>query len=467
MSPALALAAHGTKRFDHAYDPMVAADPGRNRAYAPTYWITTAGDPPPDDGPVVGDIDADVAIVGSGYTGLSAALHLAREHGVKAHVLEANGVAWGCSTRNGGQAQISSGRLKRSDWIKRWGVDTAKSLHNEMVDGFALFRDLIKSDDFDCEPQDTGHLFIAHKPSVMPKLRAESELLNSTFGYRARIIDQAELRRDYVNESEAAGAMYEPDGVGVHAAKLAFSYLRAVRRLGGRVHPASPVTGWSQEGNWQVLQTPGGRVRAKRVGVATAGYTSRSLHPLLKNRIMPILSNSIVTRKLTDAEREACNFRSTIFYTDTRTLRHYYRMLPDGRVQIGSRSAITGADASNPRHEAALRDALVRKFPVLADIAIDFSWWGWVDVSHDMMPRIFQPDPGVGIFYALGYGGNGVMYSAQAGRRLAQLIAGQKDRAFDLPIFSSPLPHHGPLTPFRRLGQRLAYHWYWFQDEKP
>ena len=98
------------------------------------------------------------------------------------------------------------------------------------------------------------------------------------------------------------------------------------------------------------LRTPGGTVRARAVGFATGGYTSNGLHKSLDSKIMPILSNSLVTRPLTPAELEATNFRTTTFITDTRTLRFYYRMLPDNRVQIGSRSAITGADAPNPRH---------------------------------------------------------------------------------------------------------------------
>src|SRR5919106_6231126 len=129
--------------YDPRYDPLTDAGPGHNRGYAPTYWIATAGTPPEDDGPVAGDIDADVVVVGSGYTGLSCAIHLAKEHGIKATVLEANTVAWGCSTRNGGQAQISSGRLKRSERIERWGVDVAKKMHAEGCEAFELFRDLI------------------------------------------------------------------------------------------------------------------------------------------------------------------------------------------------------------------------------------------------------------------------------------------------------------------------------------
>ena len=126
--------------YDPRYDPVIDRGPGTNRDYAPTYWIATAGEPPEDDGPVTADMDVDVAIIGSGYTGLSCAIHLAKEHGIKATVLEANRVAWGCSTRNGGQAQFSAGRLTRSGWIERWGVDVAKKLHAEMLEGFDLFR---------------------------------------------------------------------------------------------------------------------------------------------------------------------------------------------------------------------------------------------------------------------------------------------------------------------------------------
>ena len=99
----------GSVPFDPLYDPMTASGLGPKSDYAPTYWIGTAGPAPEDDGPVTGDMDVDVAVIGSGYTGLSTAIHLAKMHGIKAVVLEANGVAYGCSTRNGGQAQISSG----------------------------------------------------------------------------------------------------------------------------------------------------------------------------------------------------------------------------------------------------------------------------------------------------------------------------------------------------------------------
>jgi glycine/D-amino acid oxidase-like deaminating enzyme len=450
--------------YEPHYDPLVSKGPGHNRDYAPTYWIATAGKPPESDGAIVRDVDTDVAIIGSGYTGLACAVHLAREFGIKASVLEANRVAWGCSTRNGGQGQNASGRLTRSQWIARWGLDVARRLHAEIEDGFETFEDMVRNSPIDCEPQRGGHLYIAHRQRTLERIAAESSILNETFGYSTRVISGEELRRNFVDEAEAVGAVHEPLGTGIHPAKLAFGYLQMARALGARVHTASPVQEIERRGTSFLLRTPGGTVRARAVAIATGAYTSLGLTPVLQGRCMPILSNSLVTRPLTEAELEATGFRTRQVITDTRTLRFYYRLLPDNRVQIGSRSAITGADATHPRHLQLLIDGLHRKFPPLRGIEIDYSWWGWVDVSHDMIPRIFRPDPQQNLFYALGYGGNGVSYSAQAGRRMAQMIAGQTFKGQDLPIFTSPLPGH-PLAPFRRLGQRMLYRWYHMCDE--
>lgn len=450
--------------YDPHYDPLVSKGPGQNRDYAPTYWAATAGVIPETDGPITRDIDVDVAIVGSGYTGLACAIFLAREFGIKAVVLEANRVAWGCSTRNGGQAQSAAGRLSRSQWIARWGRDVALRMHAEVQEGFETFEELIRSGGIECDPQRGGHLYIAHRQRNFEKIVAESKIQNEIFGYRTRTVPAEELRREFVDDAEAVGAVHEPLGTGVHPAKLAFGYLRMARSLGARVHPSTPVLGIQQSQNGYYLRTPGGTVRARAVGIATGAYTAASLTPLLRGRQMPILSNSIVTRPLTTDELESTRFRTTQVITDTRTLRFYYRRLPDNRVQIGSRSAITGADATHQRHLQLLINGLHRKFRALRGIDIDYSWWGWVDVSHDMMPRIFRPDPQQQLFYALGYGGNGVSYSAQAGRRMAEMIAGKTLKAHDLPIFTSPLPTH-PLAPFRRIGQRMLYRWYYMRDE--
>jgi glycine/D-amino acid oxidase-like deaminating enzyme len=466
--------------YDPRYDPLIAGNPGRGTAYAPTWWVASAGTPPSDDGPLLNDMDVDVAIVGSGSTGLSTALYLAEEHGIRAVVLEANQVAWGCSSRSGGQGQNASGRLKRSQWIKRYGLSTAKKLDAEIRAGFDNFVALTRT--IDCEAFEGGHLYLAHRAEKLNVLRAEAELARREFGYATRMLSADEVRERYCDEREQAGAMFEAEGVGIHPLKFSFGLMKRARALGVRVYTASPVQRWSEVGGVQHLHTPGGTVRAKRVAVCTGGYTGQNLTPQLKSRTMPILSNSVVTRVLTSAELSACNVRSEAFLTDTRTLRFYYRFLRGGRLQIGSRSSVTGADAEAPRHLKLLTDAIARKFPPLAGVEIDYSWWGWVDMSHDMMPRIARADPASHVWYALGYGGNGVSFSTWAGKRLAQRIVGvdAENEVFDLPIYNSSLPlprvqMHPSVSapaiqshwfaPFRRLGQRAFYKWYWLRDE--
>ena len=459
--------------YDPLYDPLTSVYPGSGVDYAPSYWVATAGNPPQTDRPVTQDIDTDVVIIGSGSTGVSTALYLAQEHGIQATILEANQTAWGCSSRSGGQGQNASGRLSRSQWIERWGLDTAKKLDREIYTGFENFKGLVS--EIDCDAFDGGHLYIAHRPEKMIYLQNEAKVRKEIFGYDPLLLSAQEVREQYCDDHDAAGALLEREGVGIHPLKFTFGLLKKAQSLGVKIHNASPALGWQTIDGVHHIQTPGGVVRAKRIAICTGGYGVQGLKPS-KNKILPILSNSLVTRPLTEAEITACNFRSNTFLTDTRTLRFYYRLLKDQRLQIGSRSSIGGADASSPKHLKLLTDAIARKFPPLAGIKIDYSWWGWVDVSHDMMPRITQPDPTQPVWYALGYGGNGVSFSTWAGKRLAELVAGKKvdSDVLKLPIYHSPLEFPNAfgrfrsekLAPFRRLGQSFLYKWYWFKDEK-
>lgn len=446
------------------YDPLISADPGIGEPHSPSYWAATAGPEPEDDGPVTTDKTVEVAIIGGGYTGLASGYYLAKEHGIEACVLEANRTGWGCSGRNGGFVLKAGGRLSYQRMIKRWGEPMARRVFGEIYEGLDRVRDLIRTEGIDCDAQPEGHLWVAHRPEMLKQIESQARFLQDRFDYRTEILSAEDLRTSHFDSEEAYGALRFNDGFGVHPLKLAYSYQRMARTAGCKVHSSSPVQGWTQEGEYQVLTTPGGKVRAKKVICATNGYTPPSLHPTLKNRTFPVLSNVIVTRPLTADEKAACNFASSDLITDTRTLRFYYRRLPDDRILIGGRSAITGKDAANPRHNQALLDALGRKFPALKNIGYDYSWGGWVCISFDDVPHIFQADTQGKLFYAMGYGGSGVSFSVQAGKRLAEKVAGITT-GHDLPILNTPLPKF-PFAPFRRLGQQALYHYYYHRDER-
>ena len=273
--------------YNPHYDPLIDASPGKGLAYAPSYWCATAGPTPDHDGTLDSDKQVEVAIIGAGFTGLATAMFLAQEHNIKAVVLEANQVAWGCTSRNGGQGHLAWGRLSRSQWIKRWGSDTAKRLHRNSLEGFEIFRALVHNPMIDCEPCGHGNLLIAHSTHALKKLVRESEICNQVFAYQTAILQPTEVREKFLDDKECRGAMLEPVGIAVHPLKLAYGYMHIARTHGAEVHPSSPVVEWTQQGQYHFLRTPGGTVRANSVVIATAGYTSSQLHSLTAYRNMP------------------------------------------------------------------------------------------------------------------------------------------------------------------------------------
>lgn len=463
----------GGQPYNELYDPLKSrAGAGQQQCYAPTYWVDTAGTPPADDGPLMGDLDADVVIVGAGLTGLACAMVLAEQYGIKATVLEANQTAWGCSSRNGGQALNDVGRLKRSDWIQRWGKVVAFQLEDELNESFAHLRTLTQ--EIDCDAIHEGYLRIAHNQRGFRALSAEAKFARDVFGHDVTLLTADEVKENYVNDHESHGGLHGSSGIGVHPLKLAFGYLRRARTAGATVRPLSPVLDIESRGDSHYVRTPRGTVRARAVAIATNGYTNNDLHASLRSRIMPVLSNSLVTRVLTEGEIDSIGFRTRASLYDTRTLRFYYRLLPDNRLQIGSRASVTGHDAANIKHQKVLVDGLSRKFPALENIQIDYMWWGWVGISHDAMPRMFQPDLRRQLYYAAGYSGCGVAFSQHAARRMAERIAGKTSPVFDLPIYQTPLKYpclfnaweSRMFSPFRRIGQRMLYPWYGFMDNR-
>lgn len=233
-------------------------------------------------------------------------------------------------------------------------------------------RRLIEEGGIDCDRQPDGVYKVAAFASHAEKLRAEAALYNEIYGYPARFVSAGDLAGIH-NGPESFRALNLPDGFAMNPLKLAHGLNRMAREAGAIVHGDSPVTGWSSENGRHVLQTPGGRVTANKVIVATNGYTSSRLHPRLAARVLPVHSQIIVTAPMTDAQ-VAATLPSSGCMFDTREMLFYYRRLPDNRILFGGRSAITGADAGHPRHRQYLYDAMMRKFPALADIGIDYGW---------------------------------------------------------------------------------------------
>ncbi|MGK9264481.1 FAD-binding oxidoreductase [Sinorhizobium meliloti] len=444
------------------YDPLVDAYPNEKQTNPDSYWMAISGPGPEDDGHLEGEVDADVVVIGGGYTGLSAALSLARDHDMKPVVLEARSSAWGCSGRNGSFARISGGRVPIATLIETYGQDVARGYFGEMRAALGTVRQLIAEGNIDCDVQPDGVYKVAAFAGHAPGLEREATLYNGTFGYPARFVPPGELKNAHQG-AEAFGALYFPDGFAMNPLKLARGVHVMARAHGAAIHTNSPVIGWQSEGGVHRLVTPTGTVRTRKVVVATNGYTSSKLHPRLSARVLPVHSQIIVTQPMT-SEQIAASLPSGNCMFDTRSLLFYYRRLPDGRMLFGGRSAIAGNDAENPKHRQYLANAMIRKFPALEGIGIDYWWGGWVAVSRNSLPFIYRVPRLSEVFWGGGYGGSGVSFSLHVGTKLALMAAG---KPFDTQAsFLTREPTRYPLPPLLRFGQRIAYRWLQSKDKR-
>jgi len=450
--------------MDTNYDPLRAATPGTGLEHMPSYWTATAGPAPADDGPVVCPTETDIAIIGAGYTGLSCAYHLTRHHGLSALVLEANRPGWGCSGRNGGFARAAIGRASFGQMIDLWGRNTAKRVFSQALGAVEHVRELMRDGNIACDASADGHLKIAHRPGRAAALQREAEVLQREFEYPAEFVTPAVLRAEHIGGTEVHGALRFPDAIAVHPLKLAYGVLNMARAAGARVHGASPVLSWRKQGSMHVLDTPHGEVRARRVVLATNGYTPESLHPSVNGATLPVLSHIIVTRPMTPAEKTASGFRTGHILTDTRNLLYYWRRLPDDRIMFGGRGQVVPSAAGQVAQRAFLLAELKRKLPALQDITVEHDWWGWVCLTRDFLPHVYHAAGDDSLHYAIGYQGSGVAYGLYAGRLLARRLAGAAEEEA-IPATSTPLPRF-PLAALRRTGQRAMYAWYRYLDNR-
>jgi glycine/D-amino acid oxidase-like deaminating enzyme len=447
------------------YDPLLDESLGSNAPYPSSYWADVAGTPPKDSGQLNKDLTVDVAIIGAGYTGLSTALHLAREHGIKATVLEANRTAWGASGRNAGFILKSSGRKSYSTMQSQWGEEVMRGIYQEMCEGVDTVKSLI-AEGIDCDPQENGYIRVAHKPAMLKSLLASAALQKKMFGYDIQEISREQLHQHYMADHNAYGAIRYQDGFGLNPLKLAWGYQKLAQQAGATIHCDTSVKQWHQETSskkgkqnqtLQVLHTATGIVKANKVVIATNGYTAKNFHPLIKDKSLPVLSQIIVTQPLTQEQLVACNFLTSNVIMDTRALKYYYRKLPDNRILFGGRGAITGKNAADPYYAKRLLAVLKTSFPALDNLRYDYAWSGWLSMSLDDMPHVYQNEQ-KNTFYAMGYCGSGVSFSVQAGKRLAEKAAGVS--VPNLPIYQTPLATF-PFAPLRRVGQ-----WGYFQYGK-
>ncbi|WP_439816882.1 NAD(P)/FAD-dependent oxidoreductase [Zavarzinia sp. CC-PAN008] len=450
---------HHPGRTDHAqgnriamadlYDPSI-YDAGQA---VPSYWEATAGPPVDEATPLAGDATCDVAVIGGGYTGLSCALHLARDHGIDVAVLEAGPIGWGASGRNGGFCVRGSTKLGWDAIIAKFGLDEARRFSDAQTESVALVRTLGEQEGIDFDATEAGEWEIAHRPSRMTGLAAEREALARDFGLGSTLVDRAGFVTRAYRGPEAHGGLLYPDGFGLHPLKYVKGLARAALRHGARVHGRSRVLRWDKVGTLHHLATAGGTLKARRVVMATAGFTPEALHPAFEAVLLPVLTNIIVTRPLTQAELDAHAFRSRQVMFDTRNLLFYFRLLPDNRFLFGSRGGLSAAPSAAQRKQGWMTRRLYQQFPAWKGVEITHFWRGLTDLSYDLLPHMGRLAEDSSVSYALAYHGNGVAMATWCGRHLAQDIAGRNDPSGGF----GPAPMSQPLKRFPAAALRGVY----------
>jgi glycine/D-amino acid oxidase-like deaminating enzyme len=416
--------------------------------------------------PLCGDASCDVAVIGGGYTGLSAALHLARDHSLQVRVLEAGDAGWGASGRNGGFCCLYPSSLSLAQLCQRYGVEAAREFLDAQLQAIDLVEEIADREQIELQRQGNGIHEVAHLPARLDELADYGQRLRSVFGIASRLIGRNEFAATVHQSSEQFGALHVQAGFGLNPLALAQGLAHAAMRHGAICHRRSEVIEWRREADGRHrLVCADGSVVCKRVIVATNGYTPEGLVPGLRGRLMPVVSNIITTRPLDATERAAQGWQTESPCSNTRHLLFYYRLLPDRRLLFGARGDTTGKPADARRMRAWMTRRLGEVFTAWRDVPVTHYWRGFVCMTRDGTPALGALDEEASVFYGLAFHGNGVAAAPWTGRMLARLAAGAATLD-DVPrVMRGPAPRI-PLASLRLWYLRAALACFRWSDRR-
>ena len=404
-----------------------------------TFWLETVEIPTP----VARDFpqQADVAIIGAGFTGLSAARTLAKS-GASVAVFDAQTIGWGASSRNGGMV-LTGLKLPASTLIARYGKEATARMYAASLESIDFVETLAREENIACDFARCGHLEVACKPKHFDDFRRSADETARHFNHRHRLIPRDQLQSE-IGSTIYHGGLADESSAGVNPARLVAGLASAAERAGAAIFEHSHVEEIQREvaRGWKIA-TRRGTLRAQNVFVATSGYTSR-VTPTLQKKIIPIGSYIIVTEVLPEKLAAELSPRNRMIF-DSKNYLYYYRLTPDRRMLFGGRAAFFPETSSTIRRSAEiLRRGMLTVYPQLRDAKIEYVWGGTLDFAFDIMPHAGQLD---GLHFSLGYAGHGVAMSTYLGDKIAHSIlhgregnsGGNENPFAQIPFPSAPL----------------------------
>jgi gamma-glutamylputrescine oxidase len=369
-----------------------------------------------------GDVAADVCVIGGGIAGCSTALHLA-ERGYSVVLLEGKRVAWGASGRSGGQALFgfAAGQDKL---VAQVGKDAARRMFDISVEALDLLKARVARHAIDCD-LNWGQMHVAIKPRHEAELKAWREELAGDYDYASpRWLDRDETRAMLATD-RYIGGLLDPRSGHLHPLNYTLGLARAAEAAGARIFEGSQVVRLDH-GDTVTVATDGGTVRAKHIALCCNAYVDEKISAKLRARIMPVGTYIVATEPL-GAVRMQALMRDNVGVTDINWVLDYFRRSADHRLLFGGRVSYSGLDPLNT--ERATRARMLKVFPQLADVKIEYSWGGYVDITMSRAPDFGRLAPNV--YYLQGFSGHGIALTGMAGKLVAEAIAGQAER-FDL-----------------------------------
>jgi glycine/D-amino acid oxidase-like deaminating enzyme len=379
-----------------------------------TFWLDTVEIPQPAQQEFPDRVD--VAVIGAGFTGLSAARTLAKS-GAGVAVFDSQTIGWGASSRNGGMV-LTGLKLPAATLIARYGKEATARMYAASLESIDCVEQLVREEKIDCDFTRCGHLEVACKARHFDDFRRSAEATVREFGHQQRLVPREQLQSE-IGSAIYHGGLVDESSAGLNPARYVAGLARAAERAGAAIFERARVEEIQREGarGWRIA-TPRGTLRAADVLVATSGYTSR-VTPALQKKIIPIGSYIIVTELLPEKLAIELSPRNRMIY-DSKNYLYYYRLTPDRRMLFGGRAAFFPETASTIRRSAnLLRQGMLSVYPQLQNTKIDYVWGGTLDFAFDIVPHAGQLD---GLYFSLGYAGHGVAMATYLGEKIAQAI---------------------------------------------
>ena len=377
------------------------------------YWHTTVQ--MPDDSNLAPLPEkADVAVVGGGYTGLSAARTLGKQ-GIRAGVLEANSIGWGASSRNGGMV-LTGLKLGMQTVMKQYGRETTKRFFQCSLDAIDGVERIVREESIDCGFARYGHLLTANKPKHFDAMKEEADFMEREFSHSLHLIPRAEQHSE-IGSKIYHGALLDECSGGLNPAQYVTGLARVAERAGATLHARARVLRLERKGGRFLVETERGSLSAESVLVGTSGYTGK-VTSKLQRKIIPIGSFIIATERLPEhLVKEIIPNNRMIF--DSRHYLNYFRLW-DRRLIFGGRAAFFPETSRTIQRSAdILRREMVQVYPQLRDVKVEYVWGGTLDFAFDMMPHVGETD---GMYYSLGYAGHGVAMATYLGKTVAEAM---------------------------------------------